>query len=1695
MEVPLEEIPEEINAVDLVEGTDVEQTETVEEKAAETGVVVSESPEQIQAEEDVGLELGDFIQVKSNRADIETVNGLIYYIDDTRISILEEGKSRKLVVFDMEEDSEGNMTFKEEYEITSIEIQEKRLLPSFVAQRGMAKDMMVETFTAEGDALNTYTIVTVDEERDYAEFKDEAGEVLQLNFAFQGIPRGGSDAPFDVLRVIEPPKKEETVPNEAAPGEIKEEYLDFEFLDDLEAPDDEEEVTGLFQGTLKPEWERIYTDDEQLNDMLRERIRELDPAAQRSTKRIREVTRLVWSMMALRNDVTRYMASQPVGRKPVAFNTLVELLEKTQFPLAKQILQLAKAIYVDHTYIQLPASGRYVKGQDPLTVPDPQIVLQYLHDVLLKGDEYLDLQLKDGLVTAEIQGGGLIRKIPRWITIWQGFFNKFFKVIQPLSEGDDLVDVKHDQDYFRYDLPKDDEQPDTTTGFDVLNADRDTIVKASDLSKVSYSYGRVLGPRQGRYGEGGLTHKIEDADSAEIKGHLIFPLKYLRDLGYIRSGLLAMDIGFGMTPPTIMKDILKSTEIVDFPESSKIISVSFDGSTLGNVEIADWLKGQALYGPGIGALMPPLRSFGLLHAEFTMGQKLVLDDKVSIYRAAVKKMLKEFRDVIKAQREARKPIKTINLLDDIEVAKLISSITDETSGEPILKELLSDFTLRHPSYFRFDVAKFAYMYVYYPDLLINTLAQNPDVAKERLRAERDLYIRGVLDTLEEEKKLQDAGAPPTPNPCQHVKDLFKIRGIENNTERMMAFNKFIRLYKLKKENHWLWCNVGEHPHHLVCEHEYLLLEEFLRPKEKEVLHKELILKFSGGKFGGQYICKQCGQPIADYEYDTSLEFDDQGRPMSGRDVLVDQDQVENEILISAVTRDDEEGEATAEETKARSEEEQKIYLTINELASLTGIFPDSKSYRTMISRVKNALAMVPDRNKYRLGQAALKAQGRVATDYDVFINRIFVSLCASALLIDVQTHIPDYIIRYVLPGCAAPEFTGYPKDPDATKPWTGLEYLACAISSIGKRTEPWENTGYQSIQSSTTRLKEIIFYLKTALTEMSETPDVQQSIVDKKQYLIETFGFESALGRPRDVIPSGFLPLPVVVKKELGTEAQQPVIAESASETEKVRAYIKQAHMYALKFGKYMPGAGFSEASCCYADITKPAEFWDSKQGLPELPPPSVPKGSTGSLLYVKMSPRPLERLFAKADASIMYRLYLRVCFRGPRIGQQHEPGYNNVCPWCEFEFPSDPRLPPPTRRYAKEGGKQKKLDEEYESAIKNKESEEKQALRVAGIENITEDDFEDLLIQVNRNDIIPPMKEKIIPKPLDNLRGMLSILPAPFEDYEEVIRATLVAMEALPPDATRKDLIDSLNLLATKTTVLENEIRTRMGDRNYLNYQELVKLPPQELGEALRTYFLIPFQRILTTQDNETRRFRPVIKPSKNKDFSPEVKRDLYEAYQRHTSYIWEITKDIPKSDKFIKAKIREASDKLSMVIPVFIKILRPTVVRGGALTSTFLQRCIVAGIFAEFIMPNHVPSNEPGVIAPTSAITIPAKLPARILEAFLLKYKQEGLAYTEEQIREMMQDIMEKEKSKIMRDKNEMTPEQRKLDNILQRYGMGKWAIGGTKAIWRYDADHYVSEREQMEAAGITRFGDQVDVYERDGGYDVEQTGADDA
>ena len=98
---------------------------------------------------------------------------------------------------------------------------------------------------------------------------------------------------------------------------------------------------------------------------------------------------------------------------------------------------------------------------------------------------------------------------------------------------------------------------------------------------------------------------------------------------------------------------------------------------------------------------------------------------------------------------------------------------------------------------------------------------------------------------------------------------------------------------------------------------------------------------------------------------------------------------------------------------------------------------------------------------------------------------------------------------------------------------------------------------------------------------------------------------------------------------------------------------------------------------------------------------------------------------------------------------------------------------------------------------------------------------------------------------------------------------------------------------------------------------------------------------------------------------------------------------------------------------------------------------------------------------------------------------------------------------------DQNMSVSRERAVELINKKLGLGKWAVGGTKAIWAYDKDNYDKEREDRVKAGIFDFPGTSDGeiplpegknYDEDGfpiygdmnfeadGYDQNQHGDDD-
>jgi hypothetical protein len=154
-------------------------------------------------------------------------------------------------------------------------------------------------------------------------------------------------------------------------------------------------------------------------------------------------------------------------------------------------------------------------------------------------------------------------------------------------------------------------------------------------------------------------------------------------------------------------------------------------------------------------------------------------------------------------------------------------------------------------------------------------------------------------------------------------------------------------------------------------------------------------------------------------------------------------------------------------------------------------------------------------------------------------------------------------------------------------------------------------------------------------------------------------------------------------------------------------------------------------------------------------------------------------------------------------------------------------------------------------------------------------------------------------------------------------------------------------------------------------------------------------------------------------------------------------------------------------------LEILRPMQIPGGRQTyDFFLKFCLYAPL-ANFVDPNVLPISS--AESPESQVEQQALFPAKFVADMLVRFKDEGLRYTPEQIRELIAKRNEMEKANIIRKMNDMSRAGKDIEKIKMRLGLGDWAVGGTKAVYAYDADRYDIEREQRAQAGIIDFPGQ--------------------
>lgn len=1582
-------------------------------------------------EEEIGFELGDRVYIAAS-GPLDGLRGRIYYLDETLIRILPDGTFHRLESIPV---VDGD--FDPTLGITSAYIIKKRASPAFVVQHDFQVGYLLETIKEDGEMGIPYKIKTIDEEEDSVVLEDPSGAEKTVTFGYIGIPQ---DEEFIIVRVRQPPESIAENNVAEAPAEIaplsEEEQEGLEILDSLEVPE-------IFEVREIYATQRFYPDIVQRNDMLQDLLSGLSIKQQKNPQKQSEIRKLVESMILLRNQFVSYTKSGEPSDEPIKtyYTTLSELLESGTVPLSRNVVSAKRVLYLDHSKKHVTGDGTEV---DPNTSFYKSVDVEYLSDVVIASNEYYETQI--GGIQSQIADGAL----PNWFLSWEGYFSRYLQ--SWTSVGDLRKPLSIDTEFFRAPIP--DMRENNVEGLSRTEGYTEEIVGVSAIKNINISLLRAVGPRMGRMKEKEAPRVIESAESLSTESYILFPLKYERELGSIRSGKLAVDMGKGLTPAWNMAEILYVQPISDVPSAGTIFNVT--RASLGNITLEDWLIGQPLESKGMGDILNKLTSFGLATKELNMDQMQVIIGKINKYRALVYKTIQDTNDKSKTELEG-----IVLQNNPLLLPEIVQERVNTFLGEPSFQKAIQEFQSRFPTYRENDIALFAYLFTVMYDFTFAVLAGEPlTLQREIRRKARETFLRRLSESarlLEKNSKkvltISELVTVPRShlkeysdedvrrvNPCVHVNSLTLIRKIKDITLRMRALLEFLTRFGGEKKDNWIHCRVCSEK--ALCMHERLLLQEFMNPQDKDMLHKDLLLTFSHSQFHGQFSCSNCGQSIAAIEYDNSLEYDDAGNPMSGRAELVDKDAITQDQIDQALG-----APVGITELKFPSEIQTDVYNTARAITGRIGVQITEEGYRKITQRVEIEIAKLPTREAYKRYQKESKAKGLGTRDYDVLRSQVLVTSTAAYLLVELQTGIPSYTTRYRLPGCAKVGFSGYPTGPKEQT--VGIDYISCAIAGISDNVAPWNLTGFLKEKSITKRQVEITKLVLTSAGNALKNSSVQHDMALKKEY-VEKLGLVIQDEGLVEAIPSGFVPEQGV--PEQGVAATN-VVPAAASEREKGRSWILLANDIAKQTTALSTGSPYSEATCCFHPLQTPISFWNEKQAeLPQLVDSKESMGGRGSHLAVHYVTRKVDRVNVVAPDSILYRVFLQVCFEGPRRGLPHEPGYDYLCPHCGFQFPRSNEI---------------LTSEEGLLALESQKVD------------TSRDKFQDLLDETHNRYSVAPTPSVNLLSGISLMEMLRDMKPAPFEKWPVVIANTILTVQSFSneksPDET--DIATAYGPLSNLAEEFKQELVERLGQENTRIIEKLISQSPSALVQSLQTYFLIPFQRLRSGFHSDT------LQVQKNYELGEGTEDDIHLILQNHLAFMNELKK---KMTGFTKNKIEEARKKLVICISTLQNYIRTPLLPGGAIGLPYLVQAMVLGIFAECADPNLVPEGK-------QTDTMDARSTLAILSICLGRFKIEGLNFTQDELRSMIARRDEVEKMRIISKFDRMTPEEKAAELINKRLGLGTWAIGGTDAVYKYNSAQYERERiERGEMVGLVD-GVAADTGAEEG-YSNEQMGEDD-
>ena len=1592
----LEEVQSEIQPEELDE--EVDELEEQEEQTLDNA-----APTELNNtfDELLFIQLGDTVELLFNNRG--PLIGLVYYRSNEQLHIKSLSDSNGLYIFQYE-DIDDEEIFKEHHGINTITIIKKREFESFVEQRDFHIGEKIDTFlrkdltyTNYTDLYNKYTITNVNLDEDSIIIEDDSKNEEKIEFDFIGIPL---DMPFIIIS----PGIEDAAPESDKPVEdiLEEKELEEEDDDDIVFISSEQVIIPQIFGEAE-EFEQNIPDSLQKIDALNDYITELSTKEKNDPKVLRKIRILIETLFYLKNTVIAYNEDgTKKGIKQISARTLTDLIDTVQVPLGRPVLNVSKKLYITNMIInkQLESAGADEEEfeEDGVACFD---FLTELREMFTS---------KNTFVNPIKQKQYLKRYLLPWIknddeSLWSAISDSdFFRMAVPeVNEG-----------IFEKELPgylsiHTEDEKYKNKKRRVINADNRII-----LDKVAFGIERALTTTYNK-GPKRLKEPFIYEESAPILSYLLFPLKSAPYLGTIRSNLLAIDSGVSHLPHKTMKTLL--TELgtpVEGGTSNNIQLFNPSGETIGNIELADYINGLSIDSLNISDMFYILNHYGMNDMELSVDLYNTLSNKMNVGQNVLKSFINKLRENI----QPASPPSDNYLIKDLSFIEILSK-------QEILNNEIENYKHFNPSLVNSDIGLLSYIMKKYSDYLQITAGNKLlYIMKAKHSAERLQYLDNQRNLRL--AQLNEPYVKPRPNFCKHVGMLNTIRREYDDTDRFTNLTLLFKKYQGPRNENWIDCNACNK--HLICLHERLQIQGFLSPVEKESIDKEIILKFAGGQFQGRYICRNCGQPIKDFTFDTNIEFDENGVPKSGNAVLEDEDE-EFEDKMDAVI------------------EGAPIELSQDKILLLT---PESTFYYSLICQLSQFMMIEMKRDQIQniidnvIQFMNLKLSKKNEKTAEKYKATLMILSCAVYMLIEIQCAIPSYSkVQHIKDDekhTISYNFNGYPLDTNKDNMIT-VQYFAIGLLSCIKSTYPWSTAGFDTFKRP--KLYEaFIQKIPIVFNDISKLNDLVELSLYKKRVYLEKVPELLNLEK----IPLSFLPEPVSSVENVII----PEVANLKSRNALINYWIRKAHQTARDNAIFSQSSAISEITCCRKNVTEPDAFWNSEEfkpieiGLRSIAPKNV------KMLLTTFIPRVYNADLVSADESLYYRLFLKCCFTGPRKGHPHEPGLTNKCVWCKFQFPGNPRV----MDFSTEGRAQLATEEVL----------------------VNYDTFNDLLNTIHINNSVKSVNTPFISDVREVVTDFadlnLSAIPSSYiiDKWSDIIKDINETVLKENSDDIHKLTTIAETVNQAKLYFESSQFKSQKSAKD-ASIQEILRYITSDVTwmnffDIIQTYLIVPCNRAYSDFDVTTLNITIEMQESLSKQHISDIIQLLEEenisynlnekikiVYQSQHRNVQIVPKVLNEYTQIIKNKLDLFITFLSSILEYKNKLcFRNLPIKSELLK--YIKELILYGSIRFLLEPD-------GNIVLLDMIT-----------KSLRKFYKEKISFDAEMIKNMIEIGNEKERVKVIKDFDKLSPEEKAVELMNKRLGLGKWSVGGTKVIYAYDKDYYDLERQRRLDAGIMDF-----------------------